>query len=360
MRDDRALGILEFSRPAPSLAAVYCCHCAVMPEMKPNCDEMSENARSEEAPGLNLLGVSDAVAPEWRDEVAAKLQQYRSRRKSRGPKYPSLQLPFERPEVLRPIVQEPASRSSLAVDREILDAQLPDEPLFFQDWRPELQHDPWRDLKDPSQAEASLPASATSTNVIEFPRYCTTAIDWDELAEPVIERPRIMEAPELVPPQPALGGILLEEPVEADSGADVEVKLRPASIQRRLVATVLDGLFVGSALAVGGLIFFRLTREIPPRPQLLIAAGVIPAIFWLSYQYLLSVVAGATLGQRACKLELVTFDASAPDLAQRRWRLLGSLLSAASLMLGYAWAFLDQDGLCWHDRISRTYLRSKS
>jgi hypothetical protein len=25
-------------------------------------------------------------------------------------------------------------------------------------------------------------------------------------------------------------------------------------------------------------------------------------------------------------------------------------------MLGFVWAFFDEDTLCWHDRISRTYL----
>jgi hypothetical protein len=26
-------------------------------------------------------------------------------------------------------------------------------------------------------------------------------------------------------------------------------------------------------------------------------------------------------------------------------------------MLGYAWVLLDENRLCWHDRITRTYLR---
>ena len=29
---------------------------------------------------------------------------------------------------------------------------------------------------------------------------------------------------------------------------------------------------------------------------------------------------------------------------------------AASLGMGYAWVFLDEDVLCWHDRITHTYL----
>jgi hypothetical protein len=40
----------------------------------------------------------------------------------------------------------------------------------------------------------------------------------------------------------------------------------------------------------------------------------------------------------------------------RRWRVLASFLSAASVGMGYAWVFLDEDSLCWHDRITHTYL----
>jgi uncharacterized RDD family membrane protein YckC len=199
---------------------------------------------------------------------------------------------------------------------------------------------------------------AGGTNLIEFPRYSTPPVDWDELAEPVVERPRILDVPELVPPQPALGGILLERAAEPEAKIDPAAQLRPASIQRRLMATALDALFVFLVTGLGAWVFLQLTHEVPPRPQLLIASVLIGATSWLGYQYLLLVVAGATLGQSLCKLELVAFDGAVTKTAQRRWRLLSSLLSAAAVMLGYAWALLDESGLCWHDRISRTYLRT--
>jgi len=28
--------------------------------------------------------------------------------------------------------------------------------------------------------------------------------------------------------------------------------------------------------------------------------------------------------------------------------------------MGYAWVFLDEDALCWHDRITHTYLAPKN
>ena len=334
-----------------------------MSEREFDLNEMNED------PGAESL--AGEATPDWREEIAARMQQYRSRRKSRGPKYPSLQLPFERPELSRPAASEPVSRSSLALDlvvesavdqridtratspveapRQVISpAQLPDEPLFFQDQRSEAV---------PSVERLRPEVIAGVTNLIEFPRYSAPPVDWDELAEPVIERPRILDVPELAPPQPALGGILLERAAEPETKVDAAAQLRPASIQRRLLASALDALFVFLVTGLGAWVFLQLTHEVPPRPQLLIASVLIAATSWLGYQYLLLVLAGATLGHRLCKLELVTFDGEVTKMAQRRWRWLSSLLSAAAVMLGYAWALLDENGLCWHDRISRTYLR---
>jgi hypothetical protein len=56
------------------------------------------------------------------------------------------------------------------------------------------------------------------------------------------------------------------------------------------------------------------------------------------------------------RLELARFDGTATSRSLRRWRVLASYLSAASLGMGYAWVFLDEDVLCWHDRITHTYL----
>jgi len=337
-----------------------------MSEREFDLNEMNESPTADAPAG--------GASPAWREEITARMQQYRSRRKSRGPKYPSLQLPFERPEPSRTNTSEPASRSSLALDRTVdtaihrdtdmraarpvesqrvmLDpAHLPDQPLFFQDLRPE----PALPLENPRSE-----ATSGGTNLIEFPRYSAPPVDWDELAEPVIERPRILDVPELAPPQPALGGILLERAAEPEVKVDSAAQLRPASIQRRLLAAALDAVFVLLTTSLGAWVFLQLTHEVPPRPQLLIASVLIAATFWLGYQYLLLVVTGATLGQSLCKLELVAFDGGVTKMAQRRWRWLSSLLSAAAVMLGYAWALLDENGLCWHDRISRTYLRRKT
>jgi hypothetical protein len=40
-----------------------------------------------------------------------------------------------------------------------------------------------------------------------------------------------------------------------------------------------------------------------------------------------------------------------------RWRAFAIVLCYATLGLGFVWAFIDEDRLCWHDRITRTHLR---
>jgi hypothetical protein len=71
---------------------------------------------------------------------------------------------------------------------------------------------------------------------------------------------------------------------------------------------------------------------------------------------LLIVYSGTTPGLRLAGLELTRFDGTGTTRSLRRWRILASYLSAASLGMGYAWLFLDEDALCWHDRITHTYL----
>jgi hypothetical protein len=74
---------------------------------------------------------------------------------------------------------------------------------------------------------------------------------------------------------------------------------------------------------------------------------------------LLLVYSRTTPGLRLAHLTLSRFDGTRPNRRLRRWRVLASFLSAVSLGMGYAWVFLDEDSLCWHDRITHTYMAPK-
>ncbi len=94
---------------------------------------------------------------------------------------------------------------------------------------------------------------------------------YNELAGPVMAPPRILEAPEIVPPPPALGGITIEaaEPKGVQRRPGIEVPLQAAPLTRRIVAAAIDGLVILLATVLFALIFWKMTALRPPLSQLL-------------------------------------------------------------------------------------------
>lgn len=278
---------------------------------------------------------SENSHPDWRDQVSARVSHYKSR-KSPKVRYPSLQLPFEAPAPRRQ--ERPLGELESRVETALCE---PAEQAVLR------------------QAAAPPPVILESVaRVIEFPRSAIPIPAADELAEPMLDRPRIVEAPAMVPPPPAMGGILIEvaDEREPERQPGFDMPLRSAPLSRRLLAAGIDGLLVGFGLAVFGCIFLKLNASSPPLRPALEAAAILAAILWFFYQYTFLVFTGSTPGLRLAKLAVTHFDGTSVPRKARRWRVLASLLSGISLGLGYAWCFLDEDQLSWHDRITRTHL----
>ncbi len=55
-------------------------------------------------------------------------------------------------------------------------------------------------------------------------------------------------------------------------------------------------------------------------------------------------------------LSILNLDGELPRASQRRSRAFGTLLSLAALGIGFVWAAADEQGLTWHDRISKTFI----
>jgi uncharacterized RDD family membrane protein YckC len=149
------------------------------------------------------------------------------------------------------------------------------------------------------------------------------------------------------------------EPEAAEKRPGIDRPLHSAPLGLRVVAALVDGIIIAAASALFGFIFWKIAAVRPPQVQLLELAAGAPCLFWAAYQYLLVVYAGSTPGLRVAGLELARFDGTSTRRSLRRWRVLASWLSAVSLGMGYAWVFLDEDNLCWHDRITHTYLAPK-
>ncbi len=296
----------------------------------------------------------------WRSEVAARLARYRTRRKPRPPRYPSLLLPFESSD------SRPRSAGAIARTDSGLEAPF-DEDFTYPDSGSQQGASlvPSSDLPSPYLADlgSSLePSSEHLAKIIEFPRSAAIPIFHSSpLADPILDRPRIVEAPEVVPPPPALGGILIEPapPTVPDPQADREPRLQSATIARRWLATAIDALILGVALSGYAAIFLRFNPVRGPVTLLAGPAAAIAVLLWMAYQFVFVVYTGSTPGLRAARLTLARFDGYPVQRPVRRWRVLASFLSAFSAGLGYLWCFIDQDSLCWHDRITRTHLTAK-
>jgi uncharacterized RDD family membrane protein YckC len=288
----------------------------------------------------------------WRQEVQARISRYRARKQPRAPRYPSLQLKFESQEpAWRDAV--PAHPATVATPKEVfLPAQAVAPTIRSEPVLPTSVVPP----HEPAQDEAV-------GKILEFPRPSASPVPvHDELAEPVFDRPRILEVPEVLPPPPALGGILIEpaeQPV-AERRPGFELPLQAAPMFRRFLAGAIDWSLVAAAVALFAYTFFKITSIVLPLRQTVLIAAALLAVFWAGYQYLLIIYAGTTPGLKLAKLRLSRFDGGSVARTTRRWRVLASWLSGLSLALGYAWCFLDEDRLCWHDRITHTYMAPKT
>jgi uncharacterized RDD family membrane protein YckC len=247
---------------------------------------------------------------------------------------------------------EPISDQALALDSSAYEA-----PVDNSDITSSVSSQPRIETQVSVRASGAAGAGA---KIIEFPRsaWAPPPPPLDQLAEPVFDRPRILDVPDIPAPAPALGGITISaaEKQETEKRPGIDLPLQSASLPRRILAAAVDGSIIASASALFGYIFWKVTGIQPPKLEIVAMVAGISVLLWAAYQYLLMVYSARTPGLRVAGLELTRFDGSATTRSLRRWRVLASYLSAASLGMGYVWLFLDEDILCWHDRITHTYL----
>jgi len=340
------------------------------------------NGLGDSAEDLATASVSDSAAEagisrstdSWREELAARLERYRTRRKPRTPRYPSLLLPFEAPESWSrptPLSGSNETTSGNAPTDFGLDRELEADEACERPREAHVMEAAPRHILEPLLLEYP---PETSGKVLEFPRSAAIpSFHRSDLADPVFDRPRIVEAPEILPPPPALGGMLMEA-VHQETADRVEYAFASpaASIARRALAAVVDGAVLGAAVAAMAAIFLRFNPSLNPFREPITpisgltisgleiagALGGVAVLLWAAYEFLLVVYTGSTPGLRAAGLQLVAFDGSPLNRRSRRWRVLASFLSAFSAGLGYLWCVLDPNGLCWHDRITHTYVQA--
>lgn len=377
-----------------------------MPDLNAEEDSQLERlARRESRAQLDRDLSQQAEA--WRDTLASKLEQYRSRRgKERLAGQFTMSLDFERsshravlsatapalqpePTYERQPLEEVAPETvAPALGREI-DLPGPAAPLATtvvpeHDPAPfdkpgveavggvtseEWVNDSVQEVTSPAPAEET-PASAPpkknrERKVIEFPRLLAfepPAPSRDELAEPILDLPRIMDVPEETEQiELPLGGISLE-PAHQDAAptqGEIDVPLQVAAVAQRVFAGITDSVLILVATALFAGIVLNFVTGLPHTKLVLIVALIVPTLFWTVYHYLFLVHAATTPGMSVARLRLATFEGGATNRTVRRARAFAMLISCLSAGLGFMWALVDEDTLCWHDKISRTYLAKR-
>ncbi len=228
---------------------------------------------------------------------------------------------------------------------------------------------------DLSPVEPDLPIHA---NLIEFPRELVATRRRRPLrAEgPFADQNRLsifevdpatlpiqLAAPDLTPAwgKPGWSSIELEDQPEDDSephGSQAsQLGLQLAPTARRFTAALVDGALIAGAIT--GAAMLAAAKIGHPLPAKVAEISVVSAFLLASllYQAFFLAMAEASPGMKCAGISLCTFDGYSPTCAQTRLRLGALLLSVLPLGLGVAWALFDDDHLCWHDRLSKTYLR---
>jgi uncharacterized RDD family membrane protein YckC len=278
----------------------------------------------------------------WRNEVASRVESYRARRR-RPIRERSLPLDFER-----------------AVNREMTLGEL--SGSREEEYRApgtEYRAEPAGDEGSEVVLGAQEVEDAQESKVIEFPRLAMLPVmppSFEELAEPIMDRPRILEAPEEVDTASPLSDISVAPEQEQYPAVEFELPLQVASLSRRVFAGLVDALIVLLGTAVFVWIVLKAGVPMPPAKAGLLFVMGASCVFWVIYQYLFLVYAGTTPGMQVARLRLITFEGGPARRRTRRGRSVAMVLSTLSLGLGLIWALLDEDTLCWHDRITRTYV----
>jgi uncharacterized RDD family membrane protein YckC len=260
----------------------------------------------------------------WRQEVASRVQQHRARRRKHCDPNATMEFDF----------QEPVS------------SEVPQQ-----------------------QSAEKIPVPLEAPKIIEFPRSRPPAQPFHyepkqvetsddlELAEPVLDAPRILDAPEPRPEQLDLLSAFADIQLESGPSQQVELPPQAAPLSYRVFAGLCDMIVVLLACGMFAFGFMMFGKGMPQSKIALLCALFVAGSLWLIYQYLFLVYAPATPGMQLAELELCTFKGEPVSISTRRWRVLACMLSACAVGLGFLWAFVDEDTLSWHDRITQTHLK---
>jgi len=267
-----------------------------------------------------------------------------------------VQVPLDEDEVLA-LEEEIAFRQSPTFEEVTPPIDIPANLIEFprqlvaaRKARPRLAEGPLREEADHAATAAQLRIfEVEATQISTAPAVESAAPEWSSIllaAHPVSP---VVEVPE-APFQPVLSP-------------------QTAAFSLRLMAAIVDGCIVTAALLAFTAVFAFTVGKLDgpvsaataghlPFKTAALAAATTFAVFMLLYQVLFFTFSEATPGMRYARIGLCTLSDDNPTRAAMRRRIFAAVLAACPLGIGFLWAWLDEDGLGWHDRISRMYQRA--
>jgi uncharacterized RDD family membrane protein YckC len=222
--------------------------------------------------------------------------------------------------------------------------EFPRQLIASRKARPRLAEGPLREEADQTTDAAQLRIfEVQATQISTAPAIESVAPEWSSILLAAHPVSAVVESPE-APFQPVLS------PQTAPFGL-------------RIMAAIVDGCIVMAALLAFIAAFAFTVGKLPGDGRMTLqtaAIGVIGtfAVLALLYQLLFFTFSEATPGMRYARIALCTFSDDNPSRAAMRRRIFAAVLAACPLGIGFLWAWLDEDGLGWHDRIARMYQRS--
>ena len=273
----------------------------------PKCSRRLDRPAPSSLPAVQRGGQAAALAPEWKHELSERFEQFQHKRaRQRG------------------LFDEPPEENPEEVPR----PDPADKVLAFEDIAPERI--------EPLIVErpADPPSSGGGREPAALPRL-----------EPS-RRPAASAPPAAVEPPPRdevfPRDILCPNPV-----APLPLRAMAGALDLA-VGAVAAGVFWTTFHVMGGAFHFNQKAV----SAMALATAVLPGFYFFVYTF----CGPETPGLLWMRLTILDYDGSPPRLGQRLVRAVGLLLSAAALGFGFLWALIDEEGLTWHDRMSKTFV----
>lgn len=288
------------------------------------------------------------MQPAWRREVKNRLRTYRERRHRPAGDDSQTALQFS----------QESDEVDLAESRDQLsELQRPSEPQhpfeerlnhqFGEAANSVVVHDD-EQYEDPLQATLAAAARRMSLENASAPAP-EQAEQFQQLLIDVSRPPETESASAAEQPAISYGNIGRRPASTLFPVGELSVRRRAGALDALSLLLSYAGI-LGLFAAFGG-------RLAPVKLDAFICASI-ASLLYAQYFTLFTIMGGSTPGMMLAGLRVVGFNGSAPAPRQLILRSFGYLISAGMGLLGFLWAFWDEDHLTWHDRISQTYIVS--